>query len=381
MGLKASPGLFKRGKVWHIEKSIFGHRLRESTGVESLSEAERYLNKRIEEIRQAAVYGIRPKRTFQEAATKFLMENQHKRSISSDAGRLKSLVESIGDFSLDKVHMGTLQTFIQSGKRSGRKMRTINHGLKMVRRILNLAATEWMDEHGLTWLASAPKIKLLAEPDLRKPYPLSWEEQERLFEALPPHLMRMALFAVNTGCRDQEICKLRWEWEVKVSDMSTVVFLIPSCNVKNGEERLVVCNDIARSVVDSVRGMHHVFVFTYRQRALFQINNTGWQKARKAVGLDHVRVHDLKHTFGRRLRAAGVSFEDRQDLLGHRSGRITSHYSSAELKNLLNAANSVCGDKKDSESLAILKHSYLLSTQHSMKKIHSHKIPTTGFQG
>jgi hypothetical protein len=30
-----------------------------------------------------------------------------------------------------------------------------------------------------------------------------------------------------------------------------------------------------------------------------------------------------KHTFGRRLRAAGVSFEDRQDLLGHRSVRIT----------------------------------------------------------
>ena len=27
------------------------------------------------------------------------------------------------------------------------------------------------------------------------------------------------------------------------------------------------------------------------------------------------------------MRAAGVSFEDRQDLLGHRSGRITTHYS------------------------------------------------------
>jgi integrase len=57
-----------------------------------------------------------------------------------------------------------------------------------------------------------------------------------------------------------------------------------------------------------------------------------------------VRVHDLKHTFGRRLRAAGVSFEDRQDLLGHRSGRITTHYSAAELTNLIEAANKVCSD-------------------------------------
>jgi integrase len=58
-----------------------------------------------------------------------------------------------------------------------------------------------------------------------------------------------------------------------------------------------------------------------------------------------VRVHDLKHTFGRRLRAAGVSFEDRQDLLGHKSGRITTHYSAAELHNLIDAANTVSDEK------------------------------------
>ncbi len=43
-----------------------------------------------------------------------------------------------------------------------------------------------------------------------------------------------------------------------------------------------------------------------------------------------------------RLRAAGVSFEDRQDLLGYRSGRMIAHYSAAELTKLIEAANSVC---------------------------------------
>jgi integrase len=64
-----------------------------------------------------------------------------------------------------------------------------------------------------------------------------------------------------------------------------------------------------------------------------------------AKPLNHIicaRVHALKHTFGRRLRAAGVSFKDRQDLLGHKSGRITTHYSAAELTNLIEAANKVC---------------------------------------
>ena len=56
-------------------------------------------------------------------------------------------------------------------------------------------------------------------------------------------------------------------------------------------------------------------------------------------GFRNVRVHDMKHTFGRRLRAAGVSFEDRQDLLGHKSNRVTTEYSAPELAHLIEAAN------------------------------------------
>jgi integrase len=80
-----------------------------------------------------------------------------------------------------------------------------------------------------------------------------------------------------------------------------------------------------------------------------------WRKARKRAGLPEVRVHDLKHTYGRRLRAAGVSFEDRQDLLGHKSGRITTHYSAAELHNLIEAANRVSEENsRKSPALTIL---------------------------
>ena len=135
----------------------------------------------------------------------------------------------------------------------------------------------------------------------------------------------MAVFAVNTGCRDAEICKLRWEWEVEVRELGTSVFIVPSSNVKNGHERLVVLNRIARSVVESRRGANPTSVFTYDGEPILRILNTAWKRARIAADLPSLRVHDLKHTFGRRLRAAGVSFEDRQDLLGHRSGRITTH--------------------------------------------------------
>lgn len=96
----------------------------------------------------------------------------------------------------------------------------------------------------------------------------------------------------------------------------------------------------------------YVFIYQFRgQQPYKRLNTSGWRSARQCVGLKQVRVHDLKYTFGRRLRAAGVSFEDRQDLLGHKSGRITSHYSVAEISNLITAANKVCQHRKESSTV------------------------------
>jgi hypothetical protein len=42
--------------------------------------------------------------------------------------------------------------------------------------------------------------------------------------------------------------------------------------------------------------------------------------------------------------AGNLGFEDRQDLLGHKSHGITTHYSGAEPANLIAAAESVCDE-------------------------------------
>ncbi|MEW6114150.1 MAG: site-specific integrase [Thermodesulfobacteriota bacterium] len=353
MGQKVPPGLINRGGTWHINKTVAGQRIRESTSTGDLAEAERYLAHRMEEVRLAVLYGVRPKRTFREAATRYLSEAT-KSSIEGDARQLRYLDPYIGDLPLEAVHMGTLQRFIRERKHQGGpkdkaktkpvQRRTVNAALQTVRHILNLAASEWLDERGLTWLAHAPKIKLLREDDKREPYPLSWEEQKKLFAELPTYVRQMALFTVNTGCRDQEVCSLRWDWEVRVPALATSVFIIPRQRVKNRQDRLVVLNSIARQVIEEQRGEHPEFVFTHCSRRIWSMYNHGWKGARERAGLQEVRVHDLKHTFGRRLRAAGVSFEDRQDLLGHKSVRITTHYSAPELISLIEAAERVCGD-------------------------------------
>jgi integrase len=362
MGRKRTPGLRNRRGIWHIEKQILGCKIHESTGTSYLEEAELVLARRIEEIRQVKFYGARPARTFRDAATKFLEENTHLSSIRDYAMHLKQLDPFIGHLPIEKIHAGTLQSFINERQRLGKKSNGINYALAVVRRILNLATRLWRDENGQSWLESSPLIQMLPTSDARKPYPLTWEEQRALFKLLPGHLARMCLFKVNTGCREQEVCTLRWEWEVNVPELNTSVFIIPGQNVKNREDRLVMLNQVASSVIEEVRGNNSEYVFTYQGRPVKRLNNSAWKRVRKLVGLPMVRIHDLKHTFGRRLRAAGVSLETRKVLLGHRNGDITSHYSAPELEELIDAVEKVCSEKSGKTPALVMLRQKIVNT-------------------
>ena len=118
-----------------------------------------------------------------------------------------------------------------------------------------------------------------------------------------------------------------------VTRCDTSVFLIPAgfggrwetSGVKNGEDHLVVLNGVARSVIEKQRGLSKVWVFPYDGTGMHRMNNSAWKKARvraaktwqekclrpALLGFASIRVHDLKHTFGRRLRAAGVAVTGR----------------------------------------------------------------------
>ncbi|MAZ40471.1 MAG: integrase [Marinobacter sp.] len=361
---KSGNGLRLRGGTWHIEKRINGRRIRESTGTSDRVEAEQYLVRRLEEIRQASVYGVRPSRIWREAALRYAREFAHKRSIKRDVQDLKSLDPHIGKLPLSQVHSGTLQKFIDARRKEGVKAGTVNRSLAVARRILRLCAELWRDEYGMTWLETAPMIPDVDWKDKRDPAPVTWAEQGRLFQELPEHLKDMAEFAVHTGCRESEICALKWEWEVSLPDKG-FGFILPASVTKNGCDRLVVLNATARAVVNRQRGKHEHQVFTFSGRPVASIFNNAWRKGRKKAGLTHVRGHDLRHTFGRRLRAAGVNEETRAELLGHKRGSVTTHYSGAEVAELVKAVELIAEKRgPDSDGVAVVKFRF------------GHKMPT-----
>lgn len=344
---KNPNGLFQRGSIWHIDKVIGGQRICKTTGSKDYATAERVLAKLIGETYQAQSFGTRPDRTFSNAAAYYLEANGQKKSLSDDRRHIERLL-TYGDLAntpIVKIHRGLFDDFVEQRQKEGVTNATINHALKVVRQMLNQAANDWRDEHGLTWLEIAPKIKLVPDNDKRTPRVLTWPEQSNFFALLPDHLRAMAAFAVNTGCRESEICSLSWTWEKKV--LNTSVFVLPKVNAKNGRSRVIVPNRIARDCIESQRGKHPERVFTFRGKPVEKLNNSGWKTACKAAGLYNsktgLRVHDLRHTAATRLRHAGVDEETRREILGHSSGRsMTNHYSAASLRHLINSVELLC---------------------------------------
>lgn len=355
---------------WRVDRVHRGERLQGRFG--SHAEAEFWLTAEVARV-DAQGPVSRKSMTLAEAAMRYLLEEKAKAkpSWSTESYLLAPVIECCGTLQLNQVHDETLKSFVDARLQSGRSHKTVNLSLEVVRHILHVAARKWRVELGggrtAPVLHQVPLLTML--PLLghqREPQPLTWAEQRALLALLPTHLARMTVFTLNTGVRDDVVCSLRWEWEIRLEleGEQFSVFEVPREHVK-GRNRVcdyVVCNSVAQSVIESMRGLHEETVFVWRRertsdspaarriragrepmkyQPVQTMNNTAWQRARQAAGLDDLHVHDLRHTVGMRLREAGVSEELRADILWHRKKSVTRHYSQAQVLDVRRALESI----------------------------------------
>jgi integrase len=345
----------KQGNWW-VDKVYRGTRLRQCFGQDS-AEAENWLIHKLEQLRQSHLFGMRARRTFDEAGAKYLLDHQDKVSVELDIYLLETLMPYVGKLALDQIHDGTLASYVQDRKAKGLANKTVNLGLALVRRILNLAARSWRDDNGKTWLETPPLLTLLPLIGFqREPRPITWAEQRELMPRLPDHLARMVLFDLNTGARDDVVCGLKWEWEIPIPEFGVSVFEVPRISVKGRKRsRMLVCNTVAQSVVESVRGKHPEYVFAYQGHRIETMNNTAWQRARREIGIADLHIHDLRHTVGMRLREAEVREETIADIIWHKRPGMTAHYSVAQIGELVEALNRITDERsRTNRSLAMI---------------------------
>ena len=123
-----------------------------------------------------------------------------------------------------------------------------------------------------------------------------------------------------TGCRTGEILTLRWD------DVDRTAGVLRLRDGKTGP-RMVPLTGPVLAVLDGIERMEGV---SWVIRSKSDTRLTGlfshWQQIRMDVGLDDVRVHDLRHSYASRALALGESLTIIGRLLGHAKVETTAKY-------------------------------------------------------
>lgn len=279
--------LRRRGNTWWIDFTTpSGERIRCSARTSSKTQAQELHDKLKADAWRQCSLGEKPRRSWNEAAYKWLTETQDKRTHEEDKAKIRWLQHFLRGRYLDEIDRELIAT-IGARKAEEASPATANRMMALVRAILRKACFEW------EWLVKVPKVRLYPEPKRRVRW-ITPEQAQRLLAELPEHQRDMALFALATGLRQANVVKLEWPQV----DLERGVAWIYADQAKAEVDIHVPLNATAMGVLQRQRGKHPTRVFTYKGKPIRSSpNNTSWKKALKRAGLEDFRWHDLRHTW------------------------------------------------------------------------------------
>lgn len=300
---------------WWVKISFKGLKpIQHSTGTADKAKAQEYHDTLKANLWQQQRLGIKPKRYWHEAVTRWLQETIDKRTHKEDIVKLRWLDTFLGDLALDDINLLVIDK-IKAAKLKDAKKTTVNRYLALVRAILRKAQNEW------EWVDKVVFIKQFPEPRGRE-RSLTKDELNRLMHELPPHLQDIVLFAVLTGLRQANISNMQWSW----IDLETGYITVPASNSKNEHPIPVYLGETVKGVIFKQIGKHTKNVFTYKGKPIRNLNTRAWRNALKRAGIEDFRFHDLRHTWATWHRQAGTPTHELQKLGGWIDSTMVERY-------------------------------------------------------
>lgn len=151
---------------------------------------------------------------------------------------------------------------------------------------------------------------------------LSNEEFNKLYNSANDFLKPFLLLAINTGMRRSEIFNLKWQ------DINYEQEYIIVSDSKNDESRVIPMNRVLKDTLENLDKNPDIeYVFSQSDGTPIKSVKTFFWAALKSSGINHCRLHDLRHSFASRLVMAGVDIVTVQELMGHKSIIMTRRYS------------------------------------------------------
>ena len=271
------------------------------------------------------------KRSWQEAALRWLDETSHKASQKDDIANLRWLHPHLGSLMLHEITRDKIDNLVAKRKSEGVTNATVNRMLAVIRAILRKAAFDW------EWLDKIPKFKLLPEPKRRVRW-LTHEEAAALVKELPEHLAEMVRFTLATGLRQANVTGLEWSQV----DMDKEYAWIHPDQAKARKPIPVPLSEKAMQVLRRQGGKHPARVFTYLGKPVREVNTKAWRNALERAGIANFRWHDLRHTWASWHVQIGRPLHVLQELGGWESVEMVRRYAHLGPSHLAQYADNSC---------------------------------------
>lgn len=249
------------------------------------------------------------------------------------------LAPFFGDKAIDRITAADIEAFIALKRRERKAPKSILNYLGLLHSIFAFAEKRGLARGNPVPVVDKP-AKADSDPDIRF---LDQAELEALLAAVPPGPRESTeraiyLTAAMTGLRQGELIGLRWrdiDWSAgRIRVRQNYVrgeFGSPKSKRSSRSVPLAdrVAAELERHFQASAYQGDDDLVFAHpetgapldRSRLLKR-----FKAAAKRAGIRDVRFHDLRHTFGTRMAAAGVPLRTLQEWMGHRDFKTTLIY-------------------------------------------------------
>ena len=354
-------GIYQRGQSYWIRYTdCEGIQRREPTGSKRLRDAQDLLKIRQAEVVTGELEKISKIKnsSFFELATDYLNHSKYQKDYNnklSIVNMLKKYFDNIPLKSFTVKMIEDYQTVLRDDEQSET---TVNRKVAVLKHMFTKAADWNMTTEEMSKLVHRVKMFKLDNERLRF---LSEDEIQHLYTACDyvrhfkngkteepkqKHLKPIITFALNTGCRKEEILSLKW----KQVDLKHGFVNLDK--TKNGEKRHIPINETLNELLTGLKekcpeGCQWVFIDEKSKKRLIDVSHS-FITAKKRAGIEDFHFHDLRHTFASHLVMGGVDITTVSRLMGHKSLKMTlryAHLAPMHLSNAVNTLNSIMSGK------------------------------------
>lgn len=384
---RTTKGIYRRGKIyWITYQGLDGKQIFESSRSTLKADAEYLLACRRKEVVEGTLLTVsgskRYNTTFAELAKRYLEFCAPQRDFKSKEGRVKQLVEEFGAVKLAAFNLAIVEAYQgkklaepRPARKEGGEQRepmkpaSVNRLLATLKNMFT-KAEQWGLAPEQT-LKAVRRVKLSKENSGRLRF-LTGGESRCLIKACGKNLRGIVIFALNTGCRREEILGLKWE------NVDLKHGFVHIQQTKNGESRDIPINaELRKTLRGLIRRLDSPFVFLKPEpeKLLQEITakpkseaaqgenkrksesetryhdiRTAFTTACRKAGITDFRFHDLRHTFASHLVMAGVDLTTVSRLMGHKTLAMTLRYAHLAPDHLHRAVDTLNYQATDKEN-------------------------------